>query len=120
MINQLAHNQQQFVHKIFNYIFEEKYSNAETEVVHICKKIIESTHTIKDRSSYLLMIDVLYSEFNEYYESWMNEQHKDNNTVIEEAKANIFIEHCSDPIKMEDLLWETANVLTSETTYVNA
>ena len=114
MINQLAHSQQQFVRKIFTYVSEGNYTKAENEVYGICSKILQGIEHIKDKGSYLLMIDVLYSEFNDYYAKWMKEQSKD--LSIQEGSKNIFIEHSGDPVKMEDLLWETADALTSGNT----
>lgn len=115
MIDKLAYNQQQFVKKIFEYVSTEEYGKAEVEVGNICKKIIDNVESIHDKSSYLLLIDVLYSEFNDYFAIWMKEQQKDR--VLPESSKNIFIEHCNDSSKMEDMLWEAANMLTAENRY---
>lgn len=115
MIDKLAYNQQQFVKKIFEYMMTAQYEKAEFDVRNICQRIIDNVESINDKSSYLLMVDVLYSEFNDYLRVWMKEQKR--NFMLSENSKNIFIEHCNDSSKMEDLLWEAANKLTAENRY---
>lgn len=99
-------------------VYSEAYLEAENMLLSVIKKIYDAYespagHTNQD----ILVSQVIYVEFNDYFEHWMEENGHMGNKDIEAYKSeehdNVLLANCTDPASMDDLFWDLTNLLTS-------
>jgi len=99
-----------FLIQIFGLLSQKKYTEAEKNVLDILSGVVEN-RSEKGNDNYLVFLEVLYNDFDFYYRKWLQKKGlsdgllEDNTTHIEHDQ-NYFLHHCSNPGKMNDLLWE--------------
>ena len=104
------------VNKLFQLLAKREFKQAEylliTSTEHIFSKAKKGNIVEQD----ILFIQDIYSNFNQLYFNWLEEQHMDIEKEIDDLTSvehdNFLISQCNDPAAVDDLMFELITYIT--------
>jgi len=108
MINNLSKAYQDSLKIIYAYISESEFLKAESELLKIIKKIIDTkSYKLPEVISF---VNLIYTDFNSNYFKWLTQSGARIRVQLADLYTkehnNYLIGNCSDPAAMDDLLYE--------------
>jgi hypothetical protein len=99
-------------------LHERKFKRAEKILLEITEAILNHNPDLYfNASDAVMIINILYLDFNHYYKAWLTEKGVDVrnecNALSSIEHDNLLIAQCKDPAAVDDLLYELNNYLIS-------
>jgi hypothetical protein len=104
--------------RICQQLYTRSFYEAENVLLSLVKQVYDVYESPEGHTEQeILVSQVLYVEFNDYFEKWLQEKGKTQSDLVDELSKdeheNILLANCTDPASMDDLMWDLNNVLTS-------
>ena len=101
---------------LYSSLHKRKFVLMEKKLLTLIAKILnEKTSDECDQSDNIVVLILIYSNFNGFFSDWLKHSNKGSERELislqNNEHHNLLISHCSDPASMDDLLWEISNYL---------